>query len=317
VVDPLSDVSDQPFDGATVGVNDPVVTFDGKPDVLLATSAALPGLHFDDRELLHALRQRGYAAEPVVWEDAHARWTSASLVLIRSAWDYAYRRHQFVRWAERVARLVPLWNPAPVVRWNTHKRYLLDLEARGVPVTPSVVVAAGEHVELGPLLEERGWAAAVIKAAVGQSGRYAMRVAAEDLAAGQAHLDRLSPHEDMLVQRFLDPVIERGELSMVYIDGQLTHAVRKTGAAGDFRVHDDYGGDVSLADPSDAERAAAEAALAAVEWPLLYARVDLVDDPDGQPRVMELELVEPELFFRYATAATARLVAAMERELRS
>lgn len=285
------------------------------PDVLIATSAALPGLYPDDRHLLRSLRDRGLAAEPAIWEDPHAPWEAARLVVIRSTWDYAYRREQFVAWAEGVAASSPLWNPAPVVRWNTHKRYLLDLEHRGVPVTPTTLLAAGSRVDVAALLEERGWHTAVIKAAVGQSGRHAMKVTLDEVATGQAHIDRLLPHEDMLVQRFLEPVIERGEISLVYIDGNLTHAVRKKGAAGDFRVHDDYGGEVYLEEPSDAEIQVAEAAVDAVRWPLLYARVDLVEDEHGQPRVMEHELVEPELFLRFEPAAVAALARAVEREL--
>jgi glutathione synthase/RimK-type ligase-like ATP-grasp enzyme len=283
--------------------------------VLLATSAALPGLYPDDRVLLRSLRDGGLAAEPAIWEDPHAPWGTARLVLIRSTWDYAYRREGFVAWAERVAARSPLWNPAPVVRWNTHKGYLLDLEEQGVPVTPTVLLAAGSRVDLAALIEEHGWDTAVIKAAVGQSGRYAMMVSLDEVAAGQEHIDRLLPQEDLLVQRFLEPVIERGEVSLVYIDGRLTHAVRKKGAAGDFRVHDDYGGEVYLEEPGDVEIQVAEAAVGAVPWPLLYARVDLVEDEDGQPRVMEHELVEPELFLRFAPHAVAALTRAVEREL--
>jgi glutathione synthase/RimK-type ligase-like ATP-grasp enzyme len=286
-----------------------------RPQVLLATSAALPGLYPDDRHLLRSLRDRGLAAEPAIWEDPHAPWDAARLVLIRSTWDYAYRRERFVAWAERVAAFCPLWNPAPVVRWNTHKRYLLDLEKRGVAITPTLLLTAGSPADLAVLLEERRWHTAVIKAAVGQSGRYAMRISLDEIAAGQEHIDRLLPHEDMLVQRFLEPVIQRGEISLVYIEGRLTHAVRKKGAAGDFRVHDDYGGEVYLEKPSDAEIQVADAALGAVPWPLLYARVDLVEDEEGQPRVMEHELVEPELFLRFAPQAVAALTRAVEREL--
>lgn len=99
--------------------------------ILVATSAALPGLAPDDRLLLRALRALGLSAEPAVWEDPHAAWHEASLCVIRSTWDYAYRRSEFLAWAERTAARLALWNPAPVVVWNTHKRYLVDLADRG------------------------------------------------------------------------------------------------------------------------------------------------------------------------------------------
>lgn len=281
----------------------------------MVTCAALPGLHLDDRHLLAALRAAGLSAEPVVWEDPHFDWARVRLAIIRSAWDYSYRREQFVAWAERAASGTELWNPAPVVRWNTHKRYLCDLAARGVPVVPTVLLPAGSRARLDEILEREGWEDAIIKAAVAQSGRYALFVPRRHRALGQAHLDRLLPHEDLLVQPYIPSVPVSGELSLVMVDGEFTHAVRKRAAPGDFRVHDDYGGSVEPEAPSPAALAAARAALAAVGHPVHYARTDLVAGPGGQPLIMEFELVEPELFFRHSPRAVERLTAAVLRRL--
>jgi glutathione synthase/RimK-type ligase-like ATP-grasp enzyme len=282
--------------------------------VALATSASLPGLSGDDRHLLHALRRLGVAVEPVVWEDPHYDWAAARACVIRSAWDYAYRRPAFLAWAWRVADVTPLWNPADLVEWNTHKRYLVDLAARGVPTVPTVVLSAGQPVRLTVLLEEHGWADVILKAAVAQTGRYLLRVPPDGVAAGQRHLDRLQPHEDMLLQPFLPGVTTGGEISIVFVEGELSHAVRKRPAAGEFRVHDDYGGTVEAAPPSAAELDVARRAIAAVGQPLLYARVDLVPGPAG-PVVMELEVVEPDLFFGYADGAAQRLAMAIRQRL--
>ena len=284
-------------------------------DVALVTCAALPGLHADDRQLLHALRAAGVDAEPVVWEDAHQDWCDPRLAVIRSAWDYAFRREAFVAWAERAAGCTTLWNSPRMVRWNTHKRYLCDLAERGVPVVPTVLLPAGSRVALAALLKERGWEDVVLKAAVAQSGRYAMAVPRARRAAGQAHLERLLPTEDMLVQPHVASVANTGELSLVFVDGRCTHAVRKRAAAGDFRVHDDYGGSVAPEEPDDAALAVAEAAIIAVGEPLHYARVDLVAGAEGEPLIMEFELVEPELFLRFSASAVASFVACIEREL--
>ena len=284
-------------------------------DVALVTCAALPGLHSDDRHLLHALRAAGVDADPVVWGDAHQDWGEPRLVVVRSAWDYSFRREAFVAWAERVAGCTTLWNSAPIVRWNTHKRYLCDLAERGVPVVPTVVLEAGSHVSLETLLAERGWADAVVKAAVAQSGRYAMAVPRDRRAAGQAHLERLVPTEDMLVQPHVPSVATTGELSLVFVDGRCTHAVRKRAEAGDVRVHDDYGGSVVPDEPDDAALAVAQAALAAAGEPLHYARVDVVAGAEGKPMIMEFELVEPELFLRFSPKAVAMFAASIERAL--
>lgn len=283
-------------------------------DVALATSAALPGLSSDDRLLLLALREAGVAAEPVVWEDPYYIWDAVRTCVVRSAWDYAFRRDAFVHWARAVADRTVLWNPPSVVEWNTHKRYLLDLEARQVPIVPTRVLPAGGTTDLTALLDECGWDRAVMKAAVAQTGRYLMAVDRETVTAGQRHLDRLLPHEDMLLQPFVDGVTTRGEVSLVFLDGELSHAAVKRAVAGDFRVHDDFGGSVDPYTPTDVEIAVARDALAAVGEPLLYARVDLVDG-DGGPRVMELELVEPDLYFRVAPGSAARCADAIRARL--
>ena len=284
-------------------------------DVALVTCAALPGLYEDDRRLLVALRAAGHTAEPVVWEDPYQDWHAPRLCLIRSAWDYAFRRDAFVSWARTVAAATTLWNSARLVEWNTHKQYLCDLTQRGVPVVPTQVLLAGSRTDLGTLMQENGWRDVVLKAAVAQSGRYAMRVRLENVERGQAHLDRLLPFEDMLVQPYMPAVTRGGELSIVFIDGEFTHAVRKMPAPHDFRVHVDHGGSVTSVRLDARELAAAQAAVAAVGEPTLYARVDLVDDEHQQPLVMELEVVEPELFFAHHQPSVHLLVTAIERHL--
>jgi glutathione synthase/RimK-type ligase-like ATP-grasp enzyme len=283
-------------------------------DVLLATCAAMPGLYADDRYLLEALSQRGLSVAPAVWEDPRAPWEECGLCIIRSTWDYSYRRDQYLAWTERVARTTHLWNPPSVVRWNTHKRYLAELADVDVATVPTVCLSAGTGVRLEELLRERGWSDVVIKAAVAQTGRYAVRIRAEEMARGQAHLDRLLPHDDMLVQPWV-PAAAGEEISLVFIDGEFTHAVKKRAAGGEFLVHHDYGGSVRPTRPRRAQMELAERALACVSERLRYGRVDLVADQNGDPMLMELELVEPELFFRYSQAAVERLVNAVERDL--
>lgn len=265
------------------------------------------GLHYDDRHLLRALLELEVSAEPVVWEDPHYDWSEVKLAVIRSVWDYAWRRAQFLSWAKQAARETTLWNSLELIEWNTHKRYLCDLAERGVPVVPTVLLPAGSQADLSELVAARSWEAVVIKAAVAQSGRYVKLVTRDRLEEGQKHLALLLPHEDLLVQPFVSSVPLRGEWSLVYIEGSFTHAVHKAAPSGDFRVHDDYGGKVTEAPLQPDQVAVAENALAAVGVPVHYARVDLVAGPDGRWWVMELEVVEPELFFRFCRAAVARL----------
>lgn len=284
-------------------------------EIALVTCAALPGLHRDDRVLLEALRKRGFDTEPIVWEDAYQDWREPRLCVIRSTWDYAFRHDAFVDWAKSVAAVTNLWNSAAVVEWNTHKRYLLDLAQRGVPVVPTHLLETGSGVDLAVLVQRLAWKDVVIKAAIAQSGRYAIRVGPDDVSQGQAHLERLLPHEPMLLQPYLNAVEQTGELSLVFIDGEFTHAVRKVPAVGDFRVHEDHGGSVVCVDPTAAELDVARRALTAVGDPMLYARVDVVDGFGGRPVVMELELVEPELFFERSADAVERMVSGIEHRM--
>lgn len=284
-------------------------------EVGLITCGAMPGLHGDDRHLLAALRQAGLEAAPLVWEDPHQDWSVPRLCVIRSAWDYCWRREQFVSWAVSAARQTELWNSAAMVRWNTHKSYLCDLASRGIPTVPTLLLSRGSRVRLKSTLEERGWSDAVIKAAVAQSGRYALLARRDQPEKGQAHLDRLLPHEDMLLQPFVASVPEEGEVSLIYIEGEFIHAVRKRAPPGDFRVHDDYGGSVTLEAPPAGHIELGVRALASLGEPTLYARVDLVNDSRGEPMIMEFELVEPELFFRHSTEAVSRMLDAISRRL--
>lgn len=287
--------------------------------IALATCPSLPHWEIDDRFLHAALDARGIAYDRPAWSDGAVDWSRYDAVLIRTTWDYQQWRDDFVAWADRVGAVTALHNPAPVVRWNTHKGYLRDLEARGVPVVDTIWCRAGEVIDLCAALADRGWSRAFLKPAVGATARETLRFAAtdRDLDAARAHLARLqAAGETMLLQPYLERVETDGERSAVFIDGALTHAVRKVPVPGDYRVQDDFGARDEPYEPTDGERTFAEAAVARAGFAdLLYARVDWLRDGDGRPRLTELELVEPSLFFRHAPAAAGALAEALLRRL--
>lgn len=282
-------------------------------DVALASCVSLPEPDADMAPLLAALRAAGLSAEARGWDDsaADAAFAGARLVLLRSTWNYSLRPRAFLDWVERTASATRFFNPVATVRWNAHKSYLLDLHARGVPVVPTTLLRRGDATPLRDVMLALGAARVVVKPAVSGGSRETMLVyAATTLAAGEAHLRKLAAHEDVLVQPYLDSVEGHGERALVWIDGELTHAVRKSPRfIGDEER-------VSAAVPiADDEAAVARAALAVAPTPLLYARIDVARDAKGAPRVMELELIEPSLFFAQGPAALARLVAALRRQL--
>lgn len=271
----------------------------------------------EDRILSTALGSRGFTVSRVDWADGNIDWRRFDVIVIRQTWDYFERLDEFRAWLDRVETQTLVINPVEVIRWNCDKRYLIDLHAAGVPTVPTVVIDRQDPVpELAALLDRSGFSEAVIKPAVSGAGRETYRVARDGVAALEPTWRRLVAAEAMLVQPFMPAIIEYGELSLMAIDGEVTHGVRKIAAAGEFRVQDDHGGTVHEHDPTPTEIGVTQQAIAAVPGEVAYARIDLVDSETG-PCVMELELIEPELFFRQNVNAAARLATAVDSAIRA
>ncbi|MBL1080896.1 hypothetical protein JK359_02725 [Streptomyces actinomycinicus] len=285
------------------------------PRIALATydPGTGPSLDTDLPVLVRALGDAGAEAEARYWDDPEADWGGYDLVVIRSTWDYSWRAAEFAAWVERVGALTRLANPAPVVRWNTDKCYLAELAAAGVPTVPTRYIAPGEPAGL-PVGHEF-----VIKPTSGAGSRFVARYTPGEHAAAARHLERL--HADGLtamVQPYMPGIDERGERALQFFGGRLLHASRKgavltPGAPydADKAVHPG----LEPWQPTAAELAVAEKALAAVPGGagLLYARVDLVDGDHGEPCLMELELVEPNLFLWLHPGSLPHVTAAILR----
>jgi len=261
--------------------------------VLVTGGAAMatpdPETHF----LVDALERIGIEAVIAPW-DSPEDWAAYPLVVVRTPWDYFLRLPEFLAWAERTSTLTAFVNPYAVIEWNSHKAYLRELSARGIPTVPTLWLDQGAADGVARLLET-GWGEVVVKPAVSIGAIGALRADARDPAC-QAHLVALLADGDVMVQPFVASVARDGEVSLVYFGGHFSHAIRKQPAAGDFRVQEMHGGTVHAWTPAADELELATRALAATPAPTTYARVDLVRLPDGQPAVMELELIEPELF---------------------
>lgn len=266
--------------------------------------------------LASALGEAGLRVARCSWSDPGVDWTQCGCALFRSTWDYFDRFAEFSLWLERVSAATRLFNDAGLIRWNVDKHYLADLAARGVEIVPTRFVERGERASLAAIMAAEGWDEAVFKPAVSGAARLTFRVNRATVAAHEAVFARCVADEAMMVQVFEPSIVEDGELSLVVIDGSTTHAIRKTPRAGDFRVQDDHGGTVHPHVPAAAERAFAEAAVAACPSLPLYARVDFVRSGPDTFRLMELELVEPELFFRFHPPAAQVLARALAEKLR-
>ncbi|GGV25663.1 ATP-grasp domain-containing protein [Actinomadura cremea] len=279
--------------------------------VALATCSRLPDGNDDVRALAEALAGLDVRAEPAVW-GAGVDWSRYDLVVIRTTWDYTHRPDEFLAWADRLPRVL---NPAPVLRWNTDKRYLRDLADAGVPVVPT---------RWDPADVPSDWPEFVIKPAVSAGSRDTARWSTAEHADARAHLRELrDAGRTAMVQPYLSGIDTAGETALVFIDGEFSHAARKapilapgTGVQGLVLPGDGRGG-VTGATATGAELDVAHRALAAVpDAPdLLYARVDLVPGPGGDPVVLELELAEPNLFLHHGPGAVPALAKAVSARL--
>jgi len=288
--------------------------------IALATERRLPELTADDRVLLTELRARGVRAEAAVW-DEECEWGDFDVVVIRSCWDSHLRRGEFIDWTRRVERAgARLYDPAPLVEWNTDKRYLRDLAARGIAVVPTRWVGEGDGTPaLADLLGDAGWEEAVVKPAISAGAYETWRTSAAAAPGDEARFAALvrGGAGEVLVQPFVERVLRDGEWSLVFFAGVFSHAVRKRPAPGDFRVQPQFGGLTETAPApaslvADAARVVEAAARATglETRDVLYARVDGVEE-EGRLVLMELECVEPNLFFEHDVQAARRFADAL------
>ena len=274
--------------------------------IALATSAAHPELHEHDLPLVDALRATGLDPVAEVWTDPSVDWSAYDAVLLRSVWGYHLRYDEFTEWLGLVDKAgVPVFNDSGLVRWNADKRYLVELRERGVAIVPSQVAAGDCLREVVAGLDGQE---IVIKPTVSASADHTVRgiAGSEELSRAMDDL----PDTVYLVQPFLSEILTDGEWSLIFIDGEYSHAVVKRPAAGDYRVQVMFGGEAVLAEPSPDVLKNARAALAAAGSPPVYARVDGVI-VNGRFLLMELELIEPYLFLPEFPQATEKLAAAV------
>ena len=288
------------------------------PRIALVTARAAHGHDEDMPPLEAALAACGARAEITDWDDPRVEWQRFDCALLRSAWDYAERRAEFLDWAARVSQLTRLVNPESVVRWNTDKHYLEDLARAGAPVVASRFVEPGGDAgrALDEFLRSAPCAELVVKPAVGAGARDARRHARGARAAAGAHIAALlASGRSVLLQPYLARVDRDGESALIYFEGRFSHAVRKgpllpAGAASTTALFAPE--EISVHTPAPDELEAAARVLGALPFAIpLYARVDLVRDEEGRSLLLELELTEPSLYFSRAPGSAERFAVAL------
>ncbi len=258
------------------------------------TTDRLEGFVTYDGLLHEPLARRGWAVDEVPWRAA-ADWDAYEVVVIRSPWDYQHDPDAFLAVLETIERSnARLENPLDLVRWNLRKTYLRDLEARGLPIVPTRWLPRLAPADLAPLFDALG-EEIVVKPVVGANADAAFRLRRET-APGEA-LAAFAARACM-AQPFVRAVVEEGEFSLFHFGGAYSHAILKTPASGDFRVQEEHGGRIRAVAPDPALRALADAVVDALGPAPLYARTDFVR-LDAGFALMEVELIEPSLYFPY------------------
>lgn len=271
--------------------------------VAVVTCRALPRPDPGLPVLRDAFGSRGVEATIAAWDDLSIDWSGFDAVVIQSTWNYVQEFERFWPWLEATAKATRLVNPLEVIRWNIHKRYLIELAAAGVPTVATELVPAGVEPAWDSIFAR--WDEIVLKPAISAGSFQTVRVAKGDVNAARTH--RLANgSRDMLVQPLLPSVIEQGERNLVYLGGRFEHAIRK-GARWSGQPEASGG----LLQPDRDELDLAEQVLATVRAKGIgepaYARVDVARDRNDRAVLMELELIEPSLFFDRVHAAAGRL----------
>ncbi|MEV6960677.1 hypothetical protein AB0M97_16050 [Streptomyces sp. NPDC051207] len=291
----------------------------GKTDIAYVTS---DGFDPDLDATAHSLEQAGLTWRSVRWKHPDVPWASFRAAVVHSTWDYAECRGEFLASMRRAAAGCELINPLDILEWNSEKTYLRDLAQAGCDVVPTLWVdphLCNSHTALAEAIPQ-DWTELVVKPTVGAGGSGAMRTRNRHKASAYA-----VSGGPMLVQPYLESVDTEGELSLVYLNGEFSHAVRRGPYLPEETLRDglvmpesaDDGWQVTACPVDEECRAVAERVIASIPAPapLVYARVDLLYGGEGRMRVAELEVTEPFLFLGYAEGAADRLAAALRARL--
>lgn len=269
-----------------------------KPIAFL-TSSNFPELTPSDTLVSDYLQKQGLKTEVVIWDDPALKLQDYELFLVRSVWDYHKRFEEWMAFLDKLEKhKAKVLNPLSVLRWNSNKRYLKEVLGN-IHQVPMHIVEKGKELDLANFMQQEKWEKAVIKPLISASGYKTWTSTKEEAAAKQGDLDALLLERSMILQEFAPEVVSDGEWSLVFFNKVFSHAVLKRAKKGDFRVQSDYGGTVELLEAPANSIEQAQQMLEDIAEQICYARVDGIMR-GGNFYLMELELVEPELFvFRY------------------
>ena len=286
---------------------DVVVLTDSRYVNPLETDAYIDNVLREDELVINALEGKDLSVIKKDWNDPNFNWNNTRSVLFRSTWDYFDNFEQFKKWFDKTRNTCLMINSSETIEWNLDKHYLLDLQKHQIPIPKSEFIKRELSVDLSLLMQEKKWNEIVVKPTISGAAKNTYRLKKEDINQFDSTWKKLIYQEDFIVQEFQNNVITKGEVAMMVIGGKYTHAVLKKAKEGDFRVQDDFGGSIAIYNPSEKMVKLAEQCTRIISPIPSYARVDIIWDNSGDLAVSELELIEPELWFRLNPNAAQKL----------
>ena len=280
--------------------------------IVIASCKELPSFEKDDRPFHAALRARNIDFVVLPWDEITAA-SSYDACLIRTTWDYVERWQEFSVWTQEVSKQTRLLHSAELIAWNIDKRYLRELNQKGVAIAPTLWL--DKPIDLRSWLETGSYNKGFLKPVVGACASDTMRFSDANVEEAQQFLESCCRQQQMMLQPYLHTVETEGEYSTIFFGGKFSHAVRKIPVPGDYRVQDDFGAkDEGIMAPKGLMELSLKV-LEHIAFPWLYARVDALHTPQGQWVLNELEMIEPSLFFRHDEHAAMMLCDALIHEI--
>ncbi|OKL39314.1 ATP-grasp domain-containing protein [Pontibacter flavimaris] len=289
------------------------------PQIALITykdAGKYTGVSEEENGRLHEfLTQKGLQVTSQIWDDPTVDWSGYDLVLLKSPWDYFDKIDVFYAWLNKLEELqVRVLNPIDIVRWNTDKRYLVELQEKGEQVVPTVWLEQGTQLNVADAFAQLRSEKIIVKPAVSGGAKNTFALTRQEAEAQAESINALLQEESFLAQPFIPEIQTKGEWSFLFFNGMYSHAVLKTAKAGDFRVQHFFGGTIHTPEPPAKLLEDAHNLVDKYAPGCLYARVDGVE-LDGKLVLMELELIEPFLFMATSEGAVERYYEALMEQL--
>ena len=286
---------------------DVVVLTDSRYVNPLKTNNYISNVLREDEWVINALKEKNLSVVKKDWNDSIFDWETTRSILFRSTWDYFDKFELFKKWFNKTKNKCLMINSTETIEWNIDKHYLLDLQEHQIPIPNSEFIKRGSSIDLSLLMQKKNWNEIVVKPTISGAAKNTYRLKEEEIIQFGPTWEKLIYKEDFIVQEFQNNVISEGEVAMIVIGGKFTHAVLKKAKEGDFRVQDDFGGSIAIYNPSEEMVKLAEKCTRILTPIPSYARVDIIWDNLRELAVSELELIEPELWFRLNPNAAQKL----------